>query len=177
MNYKRSRRGDAAIDRVVEHVLKQGNREYGVSDFVPYGYDERQYCSPGFNLPVGVVMRTPNGKYPEYHTSADNPELVQPEYLEDSFNAIRQIIQVTELNGNYINTHPHCEPQLGRRGLYTNTGGNAVPPGYEMALLWVLNYSDGQHDLLDIAGRSGIPLETLAVAAEVLQEKQLLRVG
>ncbi|MBC7782342.1 MAG: DUF4910 domain-containing protein [Burkholderiales bacterium] len=177
MTYKRSRRGDAQIDRVVEQTFAQSQRPMRINDFIPYGYDERQYCSPGFNLPVGVIMRTPNGQYPEYHTSADNLDLVRPEYLLDSLNAIKQIIQTIELNTKYINTHPHCEPQLGRRGLYSTTGGTTKPPGYEMALLWVLNYSDGQHDLLDIATRSKIPLETIAAAADVLVEKCLLRVA
>ncbi len=175
MTYKRSRIGSANIDRVVEHVYKTSGRQYAISDFVPYGYDERQYCSPAFNLPVGVVMRTPNGQYPEYHTSADNLDLVREEYLVDSLECLKQIILATEQNRAYVNTHPHCEPQLGRRGLYSNTGGNTKPPGYEMALLWVLNYSDGSHDLLDIARKSGIPLETLFAAATVLQEKELLR--
>jgi len=175
LTYKRSRRGDAEIDRVVEHVLRESVAAHQVNDFVPYGYDERQYCSPGFNLPVGVLMRTPNGKYPEYHTSADNLDLVKPAALADSLNTLRIVVDVIEQNGTFVNQLPHCEPQLGRRGLYSNTGGNATPPGYEMALLWVLNYTDGQHDLLDISKRSGIPFATIATAAKMLREKSLLK--
>ncbi len=174
LTYKRSRRGGAEIDRAVEHVLRESGAAHQVNDFVPYGYDERQYCSPGFNLPVGVLMRTPNGKYPEYHTSADNPDLVKPAALEDSLQTLLKVVDVIENNGAFVNQFPHCEPQLGRRGLYSNTGGNATPPGYEMALLWVLNYSDGQHDLLDISRRSGIPFATIATAARMLREKSLL---
>lgn len=175
ITYKRSRRGTATIDRVVANVLHEAHEPHTINDFIPYGYDERQYCSPGFNLPVGVLMRTPNGQYPEYHSSADNLDLVKPASLEHSLRTLQRIVGVIDANGYYINTHPHCEPQLGRRGLYSATGGNAKPPGYEMALLWALNYSDGDHDLLDISARSQIPFDTLHAAAVVLEEKGLLR--
>lgn len=174
INYKRSRRETAEIDRVVEHVLREADEPHAISDFVPYGYDERQYCSPGFNLPVGVLMRTPNGQYPEYHTSADNLDLLKPEALEHSLNTLRKIVNTLEHNARYLNLNPHCEPQLGKRGLYASTGGLAKPPGYEMALLWVLNYSDGEHDLLDISDRSKIPFDTIATAARMLREANLL---
>lgn len=175
ITYKRSRQSAATIDRAVEHVLREANEPHTINDFIPYGYDERQYCSPGFNLPVGVLMRTPNGQYPEYHTSADNLDLVKPASLEHSLRTLQRIVGVIDSNDLFINTHPHCEPQLGRRGLYSATGGNAKPPGYEMALLWVLNYSDGANDLIDISARSQIPFETIRAAAVILEEKGLLR--
>lgn len=175
INYKRSRRETAEIDRVVEHVLNEADEPHAISDFVPYGYDERQYCSPGFNLPVGVLMRTPNGQYPEYHTSADNLDLLKPEALEHSLNTLRKIVNTLEHNARYTNLNPHCEPQLGKRGLYATTGGLAKPPGYEMALLWVLNYSDREHDLLEISRRSKIPFDTIATAARMLCEAGLLK--
>ena len=174
INYKRSRRETAEIDRVVEHVLHEASEPHAISDFVPYGYDERQYCSPGFNLPVGVLMRTPNGQYPEYHTSADNLDLLKRESLDHSLATLRKIVDTLEQNARYINLNPHCEPQLGKRGLYASTGGLAKPPGYEMALLWVLNYSDGAHDLLDISRRSKIPFTTIATAARMLRDAELL---
>ncbi|HEY0008625.1 MAG TPA: DUF4910 domain-containing protein, partial [Tepidisphaeraceae bacterium] len=177
LTYKRSRRGEATIDRAVAHVLAEKAQPCTINDFSPYGYDERQYCSPGFNLPVGVLMRTPNGKYPEYHTSADNIDLLSENALLDSLQSLQSVVDVVERNDRYDNTSPHCEPQLGRRGLYASTGGTTKPPGYEMALLWVLNYSDGEHDLIDISRRSNIAFSTIARAAAVLQEKGLLRVA
>ncbi len=175
ITYKRSRQSDAIIDRTVAHVLREAGTPHTINPFVPYGYDERQFCSPGFNLPVGVLMRTPNGKYPEYHTSADNLDLIKPESLADSLQTVMKITRAIECNDRYQNTQPHCEPQLGRRGLYSNTGGNATPPGYEMALLWILNYSDGENDLLEISRKSGIALETITIAAQMLLDKLLLR--
>jgi len=142
-------------------------------DFVPYGYDERQYCSPGFNLPIGCLTRTPNGRFPEYHTSADNTSFVSAEALEDSLNVALSIVEILEHDLTYVNLSPKGEPQLGRRGLYKNTGGS-TPAALEMALLWVLNFSDGTHSLLDIANRAGMPFATVRIAAERLAEVGLL---
>jgi aminopeptidase-like protein len=173
-NYKRSRRGDAEVDQAVEHVLRHHGREFQVLDFTPYGYDERQYCSPGINLPVGCLMRTPNGRYPQYHTSADNLSLVTPSSLGESLLQLLRIVQVLEENGRYLNLSPKCEPQLGRRGLYRQMGGMKDAAAREMAILWVLNLSDGRHDLLDIAVRSGIPFDQISQAADALREAGLL---
>jgi aminopeptidase-like protein len=171
--YKRSRRGDATIDRAVEHVLRHmGAHE--IMDFVPYGYDERQYCSPGFDLPVGCLMRTPWGRYPEYHTSADDPDFVRPESLADTLIKCLSVVEVLEENGIFRNTSPHGEPQLGRRGLFGALGGEARRKDAEMALLWVLNLSDGYHSLLGIAERSGLPFAAVARAARLLVEHGLL---
>jgi aminopeptidase-like protein len=172
--YKRSRRGSAMVDRAAAHVLSTGGNNT-VLDFVPYGYDERQYCSPGFDLPVGCLTRSRNGEYPEYHTSADNVEFVDPDSLEDSLTKVLAIIEVLECDRTYLNLSPKCEPQLGRRGLYRNTGGTS-PAGFEMALLWVLNMSDGRHSLLDVAERASIPFSTVRAAADALREANLLRV-
>lgn len=171
--YKRSRRGDALVDRAVEHVLRTSGAPYAVEDFVPYGYDERQYCSPGFDLPVGCFMRTPNGRFPEYHSSADDVDFVRAESLADSLRKVRAVIDVLEDDAAYVNTLPFCEPQLGRRGLYRATGGHSLP-GYEMALLWVLNLSDGGHTLLDIAERAKLPFEVVSRAARDLRTQDLL---
>jgi aminopeptidase-like protein len=170
--YKRSRRGDALVDRAAAHVLRHGG-EHELLDFVPYGYDERQYCSPGFNLPVGCLTRTPNGRFPEYHTSADNLDFVRPEALEDSLAKVLATVEILEHDAAYQNLSPKCEPQLGRRGLYQNTGGTS-PPGFEMALLWVLNYSDSRHTLLDIADRAGMPFRLIRQAASALRGAGLL---
>ena len=172
--YKRSRRGDADVDRAVEHVLRHSGREFQVMDFSPYGYDERQYCSPGINLPVGSFMRTPNGRYSQYHTSADDLTLVTPYSLGESLQQLMRVVQVFEENVRYLNRNPKCEPQLGRRGLYRQMGGIKDAAAREMAMLWVLNLSDGQYDLLDIAVRSGIPFDQISQAAEALREAGLL---
>jgi aminopeptidase-like protein len=175
VSYKRSRRGDARVDRAAEHVLKRSGSTYAIRDFVPYGNDERQYCSPGFNLAVGSLTRTPDGQYPEYHTSADDLSLVRPETLAESFATCLRICEVLEHDSAYVNLSPCGEPQLGRRGLYSATGGHTSLPNYEMALLWVLNLSDGAHTLLDIAERAGIDFAVVHTAAADLADHQLLR--
>lgn len=172
--YKRSRRGEAVIDRAAAHVLEHSGRPYRIMDFVPYGYDERQYCSPGFDLPVGCFMRTPNGHYPEYHTSADDLSLVRADSLADSFARCLEIFEVLEHDGVYINLNPKCEPQLGKRGLYGAIGGRTELPGFEMALLWTLNLSDGRHTLLEVAERAGLPFAVVRQAAEELMAAGLL---
>ena len=173
--YKRSRRGDAEIDRVVAHVLRHADGPHRVIDFVPYGYDERQYCSPGFDLPVGCFMRTPHGEYAEYHTSADDLGFVTPAALEESLSACQRIVDVLEGNVRYANQNPKCEPQLGKRGLYRSLGGGLERASREMAMLWVLNLSDGRHTLLDIAERAALPFAAVRDAAAALAEQRLLK--
>lgn len=170
--YKRSRRGDAMVDRAAAHVLRHAG-EHTLLDFIPYGYDERQYCSPGFNLAVGCLTRTPNGKFPEYHTSADNLEFITPAALADSLEKVERIIEILEQDGRWVNQNPYGEPQLGRRGLYRATGGQNLP-GFEMALLWVLNFSDGEHPLLEIAERAGMPFRVILEASRALAGVGLL---
>ena len=175
--YKKSRRGDAAIDRAVVHVLKHSGQDYEVLDFEPYGYDERQFCSPGFDLPVGCLMRTPHGRYPQYHTSADNLDFIRPEFLADSWAKCAAVVELLEHDRTYVNQSPKGEPQLGRRGLYRALGGELDREGTEKALLWVLNQSDGKHSLLDIAERAGLPFASIRRAAELLLKHDLLREG
>jgi aminopeptidase-like protein len=143
--------------------------------FSPYGYDERQFCSPGFNLPVGCFMRTPHGCFPEYHTSADDLSFVRPQSLAESFWRCREIIGLLEGNRTLINLNPKCEPQLGKRGLYGSIGGSAEGRNRELALLWVLNLSDGDNSLLDVAERSGLPFAVIENAAQDLEHHGLLR--
>jgi aminopeptidase-like protein len=169
--YKRTRRGDAEIDNAVEYVLRSSGEEFSILDFVPYGYDERQYCSPGFNLPIGCFMRTPHGQYPEYHTSADNLDFVKTQFLADSFVKILSVLFVLENNEVHQNNNPKCEPQLGRRGLYRGYPAGGIQ---DLAILWVLNLSDGKHTLLDIAERSGIAFDEIKNAADALLETGLL---
>jgi len=174
-HYKKSRRGDTETDRVAAHVLKHQSEPSEIIGFSPYGYDERQYCSPGFNLPVGCLMRSVWGTFPEYHTSADNLDFIRPERLARSLDVCGRIIDVLENNRIYRNLNPYCEPQLGRRNLYRSAGGNAI--GEETnALLWVLNLSDGEHSLLDVAERSGIAFSMIKAAAARLEGAGLLAV-
>lgn len=175
VTYKKSRQGNAEIDRAMQHVLTVSGQKHEVIEFFPYGYDERQYCSPGFNLPVGCFMRTPHGQYAEYHTSADNLTFVQPAALEDSLAHCLKALYVVENNAAYTSQNPYCEPQLGKRGLYRAVAGQRESSFNEMALLWVLNLSDGQHSLLDIADRSHLPFENIHSAAEALVHYGLLR--
>jgi len=141
-------------------------------EFSPYGYDERQYCSPGFNLPVGCLMRSVWGTFPEYHTSADNLDFIHPQQLARSLRVCAAIMDIHENNRTYLNLNPFCEPQLGRRNLYRSIGGQT--PGMEIARLWVLNLTDGAHSLLDIAERSGLPFHVIADAADQLCQSGLL---
>jgi aminopeptidase-like protein len=173
-SYKKSRRGNAEIDRAVLHVLATSGSPYNVRDFSPYGYDERQYCSPGFNLPVGCLNRTQHGKFPEYHTSADDLSFVAPDALAGTLRFCLDAFRVLESNETFLNLNPKCEPQLGRRGLYRSMGGHADAETLELAMLWVLNLSDGQHSLLDIAERSALKFDTILQASKLLQEHQLL---
>ena len=172
--YKRSRRGDAEIDRAVTHVLARSGRPHRVVDFSPYGYDERQFCSPGFDLPVGRLSRTEFATYPEYHTSADDLDLVGPAQLQESLELAWGVVQVLEANRRYVNLSPKGEPQLGRRGLYGSIGGRSDAEERQMAMLWVLNQSDGTHSLLEVAERSGLPFTLLAEVAATLEEAGLL---
>ena len=174
ISYKRSRRGDAEIDRIVEHLLIAAGRPCNVRSFTPYGYDERQYNSPGFNLPVGLLTRTPHDCYPEYHTSADNLDFVTRESLADSFAFVMDVINVIETNRTYRNTSPEGEPELGRRGLYRKVAGQTGGREHELPYLWVLSFSDGAHSLLDIAARAGLPYNVVERAASRLLEAGLL---
>lgn len=174
--YKRSRRGNSEIDRAMVHVLKRSAPQSSVLDFSPYGYDERQYCSPGFNLPVGMFQRSQFDRYPEYHTSADNLDFIRPKHLEKSYTIIASVLAVLEGNRCYRNVLPQGEPQLGKRGLYATIGNQKDSGTDKMAMLWVLNLSDGQHSLLDIAERADLPFDNIRASAELLLEHQLLQV-
>lgn len=173
--YKRSRQGNAEIDQCVEYVLQRAGSPHEIIDFFPYGYDERQYCSPGFDLAVGCLMRTPHDQYPEYHTSADDLQLVRPEFLADSLQTYTDVVAVLENNQIYLNQNPKCEPQLGKRGLYGTLGGGSDQRAKQMALLWVLNLADGRHSLLDIAKRSGIDFAVIKSVADKLLDAHLLK--
>jgi aminopeptidase-like protein len=173
ITYKKSRGGDAEIDRAVAYVLQQKASEFAIRDFSPDGYDERQYGSPGFNLPVGCLMRTPHGAFPEYHTSADDLSFVRPAALADSARTCLEVIDVLENNRIYRNLQPFGEPQLGRRGLYESLSGQ-IASDFRLAMLWLLNMSDGTNSLLDIAVKAGLPWQSVKEARRALCREGLL---
>jgi aminopeptidase-like protein len=171
--YKRTLEGRAEVDRALEHVLRHSGLPHQAIDFFPYGYDERQYNSPGFRLAVGSLMRGRHGQFPEYHTSADDLSFVSPERLAESFDVVARAVALLDGNARYRNLSPFGEPQLGRRGLYRAVGGTSLP-GLELALLWVLTLSDGRHSLLDVAERSGTDFRVIRRAADLLLDGGLL---
>lgn len=174
LTYKRSRRGTAGIDRAMTHVLRESGRPHEIVEFSPYGYDERQFCSPGYNLGVGNLSRTPYARYPEYHTSGDDLDLVCPESMTDTLDTCTAALRLLDRDHRYLNLRPFGEPQLGRRGLYDSLGGRSDAKDAQLAMLWVLNLSDGEHSLLDIAERSGFAFDTVADTAQVLVNAGLL---
>lgn len=173
--YKKSRKGESLMDQAVKAYLNASGIPNTILDFIPYGYDERQYCSPGFDLPVGCLTRKPFGEFPEYHTSADNLEFVKPDKLNESLKVVTEILEIIEKNETYINLNPKCEPQLGKRGLYNKIGGTNESKITQIAALWILNYSDGSHSLLDIVMKSKIPFGIVRNAADALLKCNLLR--
>lgn len=175
VTYKKSRRSNAEIDKAVINILMNSCKDYNIIDFLPYGYDERQYCSPGFDLPVGCLMRTPNGCYPEYHTSADNLDFVQPQNLADSLSKFMSVFYLLENNKKYLNLNPKCEPQLGKKGLYEKIGGQSNSKERQLAMLWTLNLSDGNNTLLDISNKANLEFGLIKNATDLLVEKDLLK--
>lgn len=172
--YKQSRRGNSDMDRAAQNILKSDSPECRIELFSPWGYDERQFCSPGINLPIGRLTRTPHGEYPQYHTSADDLSFIDAASLHGSLTAVWRIIELLENNGTYTNLQPFGEPQLGRRGLYERLGGYQDVADRQLAMLWVLNQSDGSHSLLDISEKSGMSFTLLRQVTEDLLDADLL---
>lgn len=174
MHYKRTRRGDHPIDTAVEYVLEASGEDHSIRDFEPYGYDERQYSSPGIGMEMGSLTRTPYGQFDEYHTSADDLFYVKADALADTLAKHVAVVDVLEGNQRYRNLSPNCEPQLGRRGLYAALGGRKGDNSAELAVLWVLNFADGEHSLLDVAKRSGLSFAAVRTAADALLDVELI---
>ena len=178
ITYKRSRRGTLhaplAIDRAVGVAMRDRGAPLDTRPWTPDGYDERQFGSPGIDLPVGRLTRTPHGEYAEYHTSGDDLNLLSAASLADSLGVLRGTLAVLDGDGRFRNLRPFGEPQLGRRGLYAPIGGQAFPPEAQSALTWVLALADGEHTLLDTAERSGLSFGTIRGAADRLLETDLL---
>ncbi len=173
-HYKRSRDG-AAVDTAVAHVLRHAGLAHALLPFSPYGYDERQYASPGYALPVGCFMRGVHGTFPEYHTSADNPGFVTAAALEQSWAVLATVLDVLDGERRYVRVDGRGEPQLGRRGLYRAIAGQKEAGGAsQMDLLWVLNLADGRHGLLDMAERAQVPFARIAAAARIAADAGLI---
>jgi aminopeptidase-like protein len=175
LTYKKSRQGDAEIDTIAINVLRNSGNDYDVMDFFPLGSDERQFCSPGFNLEVGSLMRTMYGNFKEYHTSADNLEFMNLKSLEDSFVKYLKIIFALENNKTYITLNPNCEPHLGKYGLYPTMGGQKTHDTTKQAIQWILNLSDGTNSLLDISNKSNLEFDLIKNTADVLTKNKLLK--
>jgi aminopeptidase-like protein len=168
--YIRSRRASARIDRAIAHVFTYATSDGGATrEFVPFGYDQRQYCSPGFDLPMGCFMRTPHGEYPEYHTSADNLQFVTAAALGESWRLLRLALRILDEDRVFLNLSPKGEPRLGSRGLFADVE--------RLGLFWILNFSDGHHSLLDIAERARMPFWNLREGARRLEECGLLTIA
>jgi aminopeptidase-like protein len=166
LTYKRSFVANSEIDSVVSYVLAHSEEPSEVIDFFPYGYDERQFNSPGFRLPVGSLMRGRHGQFPEYHTSADNLDFVHADQLARSYRVLSRVIDILEENCSYHNQFPYGEPQLGKRGVYREMGD--ADQVRQLGMLWVLSLSDSRTSLLSIAERSGLEFELVREVASVL---------
>jgi aminopeptidase-like protein len=173
-NYKQSRGGGTALDRIVANLLKFSGLPHRVRPFWPMGSDERQYCSPGFDLPVGSLMRSVYGEFPEYHTSDDNLDFVTADALEESLAMYLHVIEALEANRIYRRKDPECEPCLGRRGLYPNLSERTARSLELQRRMWILNLADGQHTLIDMAERMGCCILDLVPSMRVLREAELI---
>jgi aminopeptidase-like protein len=174
-HFKQSRSG-APIDHAVAHILRHSGHPYEIVPFNPYGYDERQFCSPAFDLPMGCLMRSVHGTFPQYHTSADNPGFVKFQALNQSYEVVATLLDLLDANRTYARTDGRGEPQLGRRGLYRAIAGQKEAGGAsQMDLLWLLNLADGKHSLLEMAERAGIPFGRIQKAARLALDAELIR--
>jgi aminopeptidase-like protein len=170
--YKRSL-GGGEVDRVMAHAIAQLGAPHQVIDYFPYGYDERQFNSPGFAVPFGSLMRGQHGKFPEYHTSADNLSFVKEPSLEASLALVERGVGMLNDNQRFVNNRPYGEPQLGKRGVYRALGGTDIADT-QLAIFWVLAMSNGEHSLLDISERAGLPFALIRDAAAILEQAELL---
>ena len=152
-HYKKSKKGDSIADRVAEHVLKYKGDEHIILPFAVGGSDERQYCSPGFNLPVGSLMRTPYQRYDYYHTSKDDKNFISFDALEKTIDRYVDIALAFEKNEFFLNEVQHCEPNMGKRGLYPSAASPDIQRAAVHRMMHLLSFADGEHDLLTIAER------------------------
>ncbi len=173
--YKFSRQGDSLADRAALHVLTKSDEPHRLMDFYPARSDERQYCSPGYDLPVGSLLRSTYDTFSEYHTSNDDLELVTADALGHSLRVYHRVIEALEAARTYEATMPYGEPQMSKRGLYPTTGAIRSLEGERRDMMFLLNFCDGQGDLLAAGERVGRPIWELAPVARTLVEHDLLR--
>ena len=172
--YKLSKKGNSAIDRIVQIILRQDYPNAIVEKYSPSGSDERQYGSPGFNFEVSSLMRTRYLKYEEYHTSADNKSFVSFEAMEETVNVYLKIIEFLENNYVFKRLIPNCEPHLSKWGLYTDIKSSPERHKEVLAYKWILALSDGVMSFLDIVEQSEMPYELMIRAANILRAKGLI---
>jgi aminopeptidase-like protein len=177
LSYKKTRRENALIDKVVQHMRGYMDQDFRFRRFDPRGSDERQYCSPGFNLPVGQFARTVYGEYDGYHNSLDTKEFMKIESLIKSSNVIEKVLQTMEYAGFYINKEPCGEPMMSKRNLYptVNDPGEYDGRDHIRDMMRVLNYSDGTTPIVEIAERYEIPIEKIKFCVEQLSQTELLK--
>lgn len=173
LTFKMSKHETSVADRVAKHLLDRGGREHSVIPFAVGGSDERQFCSPGFNLPVGSIIRSRYQVYPEYHTSLDNKDFISFPHLKETVEFCAEICTALELNQSYVNRIPHCEPQLGKRGLYPHAVNPDTARKKVHQLLHLLTWADGEHDLLAIAEKRGESLLEYAPHVQACKDKDL----
>jgi aminopeptidase-like protein len=173
--YKKVRNPENILDKAVLHALRHSGVDFKVVPFFPSGSDERQYCSPGFDLPIGSIMRSMYGTYPEYHTSLDNLDFVSVETLLETLAVYLNCIYVLENNRFYKNLKPFGEPMLSKYGLYHFIGGQKESSRYSKQLRYILNFSDGQHDLVDIAELMALPVWECESAVNDLMAASLIK--
>ena len=166
---KKSRRGDSLLEAATEYIAKSRYPNTCVIDFFPLGSDERQYCSPGVNLPFCSLMHSVYGTFKEYHTSLDNKSYISFEVIQQSTEDLYDVIRILENDGRYFNQMPMCEPQLGKRGLYPTISKVTD------AMMWILNYSDGKHTLFDILKKAQLPIGSFLEAKDVLIKNGILK--
>jgi len=171
--YLSSRQGDCLTDKITKHILKAYKYPHRILPYTERGSDERQYCAPGIDLPIGSLMRSKYHEYKEYHLSNDNLEFVTPEQMLESFNVYLKCLEAIESNRKYKIT-VLCEPQLGKRGLYPNLGAAKKIEVEQNDIMAIIGYSDGKHDLLNIAEIHGRPIKAYFKPVRQMVEAGLL---
>jgi aminopeptidase-like protein len=173
-SYLESRRGDTLADRAALHVMCHKVARFDRYSFLDRGSDERQYCSPGIDLPVGSIMRSKYGTYPEYHTSLDDLSLITPSGLQGGFDVVKETLVLLEANYTY-RTAVLGEPQLGKRGLYPTLSTRDTKQQVA-AMMDLIAYADGSQDLIAIAEKIGVYAGDLVSIADRLSAEGVLKI-
>ena len=176
-SYLPSRNGNTLSDRVAKNVLTHFTEGFTSYSWTDRGSDERQYCSPGVDLPIASIMRSKYGSYPEYHTSLDTlGDVVTPEGLWGGFQILQKAIETIEANC-YPSATNLCEPQLGMRNLYPNTSKKGIYDFQSKLMQNVLTWSDGHHDLIDISEKTNVPVLKILEIVGILESNNLVSIA